>query len=155
VDWLGAYFFRKPAVEIYWIPIAITAGLCDVEVEALTYVVLAHELAHAYTHVGQDIDGHSWDTTDFAVADPYIVEGLAQYYTQILCGRVEQRYPAALEAFLALLARQSGPYSDFGTWNLEVRDPGEHMRRSMLSARRLGMRDYGVFQALIHGGLDR
>ena len=32
------------------------------DVEALTYVVLAHELAHAYTHLGRDIDGNAWDT---------------------------------------------------------------------------------------------
>jgi hypothetical protein len=67
-DWLGAYYFRKPAIEIYWISIGFAAPQCGVDVEPLTYVVLAHELAHAYTHLGQDIDGNRWKTDEFARA---------------------------------------------------------------------------------------
>lgn len=150
VDWLGAYFFRRPSVEIYWIPIGIAATLYNIDVEALTYVVLAHELAHAYTHVGRDIDGNAWDTEHFARTDVFIVEGLAHYYTQALCEKVRPRFPAAERSFRAMLKEQTpGPYADFVKWTENVRDPGEHMRRCMLEVRKKGVGDYMRFQEIV------
>lgn len=152
VDWLGAYFFRKPLVEIYWIPIAFEAARSQLEIEALTYVVLAHELAHAYTHLGRDIDGHSWRTEDFAGTSGYVVEGLAQHYARMLCRKVEPRFPAALRAFDAMLEHQRpGPYADFENWVSGVRHPGEHLRQSMLELRRKGLRKYAEFQRVLGG----
>ena len=55
-DVLGAYYFRIPEIRLYWVVIGIVARVLAVSVEALTVVVLAHELAHAYTHLGLDID---------------------------------------------------------------------------------------------------
>jgi len=43
---------------------------------------MAHELAHAYTHLGLDSDGSRWED-GFWGCDPGIVEGLAQYYTHM------------------------------------------------------------------------
>ena len=150
IDWLGAYFFWKPAIEIYWIPIGLAAAICKVNVEALTYVVLAHELAHAYTHLGRDIDGNVWDMAHFARTDVYIVEGLAQHYTQVLCKKVQLRNPAALEAFEAMLERQKpGPYADWLEWNRGVRDPGENTRRCMLDVRKRGIREYSQFKEIL------
>ncbi len=54
-DVLGAYFFRVPEVHLYWMVIGFLSGVLGVSVEALTVVVAAHELAHAYTHLGRDI----------------------------------------------------------------------------------------------------
>lgn len=150
VDWLGAYFFWKPAIEIYWIPIGLAAALCKVNVEALTYVVLAHELAHAYTHLGRDIDGNVWDTGHFARTNVYIVEGLAQHYTQVLCKKIRSRNPAALEAFESMLERQKpGPYADWLEWNRGVPDPGENTRRCMLEVRKRGVREYSKFKEIL------
>jgi hypothetical protein len=78
-DVLGAYFFRVPEIRLYWVVIGITARALGVPPDALTIVVLAHELAHAYTHLGRDIDNERWDTERFAKSDLDIVEGLAQY----------------------------------------------------------------------------
>jgi hypothetical protein len=64
---LGAYFFRIPQIRLYWVVIGIAARTLGVAVEALTIVVLAHELARAYTHLGRDIDNERWDTGHFAV----------------------------------------------------------------------------------------
>lgn len=84
-DVLGAYFFLVPKIKIYWMAIGIVASLNQTSVEALTFFVLAHELAHGYTHVGYDIDEVQWETRAFADADLRIVEGLAQFYTQQVC----------------------------------------------------------------------
>lgn len=150
VDCLGAYYFLKPIVEIYWMPIGFTAAQFEIDVEALTCVVLAHELAHAYTHLGQDIDGHQWATRDFAATSGYVVEGLAQYYARAVCRNVAARYPAALMAFDALLEHQKpGPYGDFESWTKGLQDPGEHLRRAMLECRKQGVRDYGRFRELV------
>jgi hypothetical protein len=50
-------------------------------VEDLTVVVLTHELAHAYTQLGADIEGRRWPAAAFAAAESGLKEGLAQYYT--------------------------------------------------------------------------
>src|SRR5690606_9003727 len=42
-DILGAYFFRVPKVELYWMVIGIMAATLGVSVESLTVVVTAHE----------------------------------------------------------------------------------------------------------------
>ena len=68
-DILGAYFFRVPAISVYWMVIGIMSGVLGVSVEALTIVVATHELAHAYSHLGRDIDGGRWETEAFARAD--------------------------------------------------------------------------------------
>jgi hypothetical protein len=36
-----------------------------IDIEDLTVVILSHELAHAYTHMGLDIDDRKWETESF------------------------------------------------------------------------------------------
>ena len=76
-DVMGAYFFRTPEIRIYWVPIGIIARLLGVPVDAVTVVVLTHELAHAYSHLGRDIDNETWSTDSFAKTDMDVVEGIA------------------------------------------------------------------------------
>ncbi|MGH9390920.1 MAG: hypothetical protein ACRD1Z_14990, partial [Vicinamibacteria bacterium] len=106
-DVLGAYFFRRREVEIYWLVIGFMAGFLRVSEESLAMVVLTHELAHAFTHAGQDTDGRQWDTESFASASSHIVEGLAQVYTEAICGRLAENEPEALTAFQRLLRYQA------------------------------------------------
>lgn len=108
-DILRAYFFCRPKIYVYWMVIGLVAALLQVQVEALTIVVLAHELAHAYTHLGKDIDGQQWDTEAFAKSSLSIVEGLAQFYTEVVCRRLSERHPDAFAAYKKLLAMQRGP----------------------------------------------
>ncbi len=138
-DVLGAYYFRIPEIRLYWVVIGIVARALGVSVEALTVVVLAHELAHAYTHFGLDIDNERWDTDRFARAELDIVEGLAQFYTQVVCKRIGQRMPAALHAYQALLAKQSGPYKAHLSWVRENEQGGEIVRISMIECRSRGI----------------
>lgn len=60
-DALGAYFYEIPHIELYWIPIVLIAEAIGASIEDITIIVLIHELAHAYTHVGMDIGGREHD----------------------------------------------------------------------------------------------
>lgn len=142
-DVLGAYFFRVPAIQIYWMPIAMVAGILDVSAEDLSFVVLAHELAHAYTHVGLDIDGVQWDTEEFARTSKMIVEGLAQFYTESICNKYANRQPDIFKAFELLLEKQPEPYTHFKEWTKE--HVSEVVRFSMISARSNNIREYDHF----------
>lgn len=142
-DVLGAYFFRVPTIQIYWMPIAMVAGILDVSVEDLSFVVLSHELAHAYTHVGLDIDGVQWDTESFARSSKMIVEGLAQFYTESICNKYANRQPDIIKAFEKLLEKQPEPYTHFKEWTKE--HAAEVVRFSMISARSNNIREYNQF----------
>jgi hypothetical protein len=144
-DVLGAYFFYVPEIRLYWVVIGITAMALGVSVEAMTIVVLAHELAHAYSHLGRDIDNEKWLTEKFAAADLNIVEGLAQFYTSVLCRRLEQRMPAAIHAYKELLKKQSGPYRAHLGWVDDNERGGEIIRVSMIECRSLGITDSAKF----------
>ncbi len=137
-DVLGAYFFRVPEIRLYWVVIGIISRALGVTAEALTIVVLAHELAHAYTHLGLDIDIEHWDTAAFAACELDIVEGLAQFYTQVVCQRLAPRMPAALVAYEELLKRQSAPYKAHLSWVENDKRGGEIVRISMIECRSKG-----------------
>ena len=138
-DVLGAYFFRDAEVRIYWLAIGIFASLYSVPIEALTFVVLAHELAHAYTHLGSDIDGHTWPSDEFASTDIAIVEGLAQFYTEIVCTKLQGQVPKVFSTFEALLGYQNEIYATHRQWiGKNERNSGEIVRVSLVECRRSG-----------------
>jgi hypothetical protein len=148
-DVLGAYFFRRREIQLYWMVIAFYAAILQVSIEDLTFVVLTHELAHAYTHLGGDADRTTWETDDFAATDLRIVEGLAQFYTESVVVDVEldRTQPGARTAFDALLSRQSVPYTIFKGWT----DPAEPrrseiVRTAMIQTRTTRNTDYNVFR---------
>lgn len=148
-DFLGAYFFNVPRVEVYWAAIGIYAQLYSISIEGLCLVVLAHELAHAYTHCGKDIDGTTWKTKDFSDADVHIVEGLAQFYTKTVCEKLAARFPAALEAYQALLQTQSPVYTEHEHWIKDHPHLKEAVRFSMIQCRSKGIVDYGEFMHIL------
>ena len=125
--------------------IYLIARILDVSVEGLTIAVLAHELVHAYTHVGKDIDGEQWATPAFAEAELRIVEGLAQFYTAVICKKLEGRLPGLSEAFEKLLTIQSPTYTEFRTWTTENERAGEIVRFTMIGARKKNVGSYKSF----------
>lgn len=138
-DVLGAYFVRQREVRVYWQAIGVFAALYEVEVEPLTVVVLAHELAHAYTHLGFDIDGFDWPTKRFVSTDIAIVEGLAQFYAEVVCKNLEAQIPEAITAFRVLLTEQNEVYRTHRAWvDEDDRNSGEIVRVSLLECRRSG-----------------
>lgn len=98
-DFLGLYTApldgQDARVAVYWGAFGLVAGMLAISVEDLTAVVLAHELAHAYTHLGSDIDGHCWSTSGFTRSARAVIEGLAQYYTYRVCDRLGGVVPGA------------------------------------------------------------
>lgn len=111
-DVLGTYQFSlsvkgKAKIELYWGVIGLVADMLSVSPESLTCVVLAHELAHGYSHNATDIDGERWDTYAFKNADLSLVEGVAQYYTHLICAKLDDRVPGAFGAYAELLLNQS------------------------------------------------
>lgn len=155
-DILGAYFFRVPEISLYWMVIGIMAGVLGAPVEALTVVVLAHELAHAYSHLGRDIDTSRWDTEAFARAEMPIAEGIAQFYTGAVCQKLEERFPAAANAYRALLEYQAGPYRVHEKWadpEIKVASgkvtgrAGEVVRSCLIECRKTSTTSYQKFES--------
>lgn len=136
---------NKATVRLYWAVIALAAEWLGSEVEALTLVAMVHELAHGYTQLGADIDGRRWPARDFLGAEPALVEGLAQYYTQRTLGRLRRDCPGALRVFLAMLPRQPSSYRVHARWISDYSP--EAVRQSMLEVRRGRERTLEAFEA--------
>jgi hypothetical protein len=145
-DFLGVYEYKIPfsnspfeanhaKICLYWCVIGLVSEWLGCSIENLTVVVLTHELAHAYTQLGADIDGRRWPALSFARAEMELKEGLAQYYTDRVLRRLEHRYSGALEAFFAMLSYQPAAYKTHIPRVLEKVSP-EAIRRAMLEIRR-------------------
>ena len=156
-DILGAYFFRMPEVHLYWMVIGLVAGVLGISAESLTVVVATHELAHAYSHLGRDIDGKKWETEGFARADLNIVEGIAQFYTEVVTRKLETRNPSVLPAYEKLTEIQRGPYRVHEEWakrksagkDAPMPQAGEIVRATLVQCRSRQVSDYTVMQQII------
>ena len=142
-DVLGAYFPPKtkwhgavqpPHIQLYWAVIGLVAPLIGTSTASLTAVVLAHELAHAFTQVGADIEGYRWEVASFHAAELPLKEGVAQYYTARACERLERVAPGAKAAYEALLSKQPAPYQTHVPWLKDHRE--EEVRLALVRARR-------------------
>ena len=135
-DILGAYWIHASKIQLYWMPLAIFAPLLGVPLATLSIVVLCHELVHAYTHRGIDLNKASWRTDRFIATDTYVKEGLAQYYTEQIMRGLGDRLPDGLATFLAKTAKQSAPYTTYQNWLGEKKQPSpEATRLAMLEFR--------------------
>jgi hypothetical protein len=145
-DVLGAYIFTprrgqaaQPSnvrIELYWAVIGLVSQFLHVSIEDLTAVVVAHELAHAYTHLGLDIDGSAWDDFGFATSDGSVKEGLAQYYTACALTRFKEHSDTAAITYGVLLERQPPDYHVQVKWAESFKP--EQVRLAMLKTRRGG-----------------
>lgn len=143
-DILGTYSFdatssdefavNRATIRLYWGVIGLVSDWLGCTVEDLTIVVLAHELAHAYTQLGADIEGRRWPSRDFAKSELGLKEGLAQYYTARALERLQHRLPASLTTFETLLQKQSAPYHQHEPWRANFSP--EAVRRAMIEVRR-------------------
>jgi hypothetical protein len=161
-DVLGLYSYHLPPrdplfdeerqvnarADLYWCVIGLISKVLGVTVEALTVTVLAHELAHAYTHLGADADGKRWDAHAFAESERALKEGLAQYYTVRVLDRLKLQIPEARLAYDKLLPCQPPPYHTHLPW-LEHFKP-EEVRDAMVRTRRNGIGTVAAFS----DGLD-
>lgn len=136
-DVLGHYCYRiedgqvVAHIKLYWQAISFVAAALAVTVEALTTVVLTHELAHAFTHLGEDTDGQTWSFSGFRDSETALKEGLAQYYTHQVCSRTDERFAEAELAFQKLLKQQPAAYQAHEPWVKQAQPEAvrEAMRR--------------------------
>ncbi len=147
-DVMGDYRPHTKAIALHWIPIALIAKAIEVSIEDLTLVVLAHEVAHAYTHVGMDIGGSCWETDAFIKTDRAVTEGLAQYYTFVFLVKhaKTEREPGPLAAYRKLLEHQGPEYHTHLDWIDDHDDddyvsppPSEAIRLALLDGRIRGI----------------
>jgi hypothetical protein len=153
-DILGAYIcdststdefaVNRATIRLYWGVIGLVSEWLGCTVEDLTVVVLAHELAHAYSQLGADIEGRRWPSKHFAAAETALKEGLAQYYTERSLERLKNRFPGAITTFGILLKKQSGPYHAHEPWRDNFSP--EAVRRAMIEIRRWGEGKVAQFQ---------
>lgn len=130
-------------IQLYWAVIGLVAACLGVSVEALTAVVLAHELAHYYTHLGYDRDGCRWSCQDFQHSDLRLKEGLAQFYSAQCAIRLDGQIPGMQQAYEKLLEKQSGPYLCHEPW-LKIKSP-EAIGATLARVRKDGPAGYEGF----------
>lgn len=145
-DWLGVYQYQvgiliedefainRATIQLYWGVIGLSAEWMGCTVEDLALVVLTHELAHAYTQLGADIEGRRWPALAFCNAERGLKEGLAQYYTDRVLTRLERRHPGAVKVYRAMLPGQPADYRTHEGWVTDFSP--ESVRRAMLEVRR-------------------
>lgn len=161
-DIFGAYFPIDRRIEIYWIAIAIFSESINVPIEEFTKIILTHEFAHGFTHVGLDLDRNRWDTEKFCNAEDNLIEGLAQYYTATITKEMRDRlsHPEIVDAYYAyekLLEYQPSAYHAHKVWlKHEGKVLGEAIRFAILEARRLEQRcTHEIFSEMIVANLRR
>ena len=160
-DVLGSYIFASsptvylssPKIELYWGVIGLVASMLSISPESLTCVVLSHELAHGYTHMGSDIDGERWDTYAFQHSERALVEGMAQYYTHLACQRIENRVSGTFAAYNELLMNQPDDYRTHLKW-IEAYSP-EIVRMAIIEARRNKITAISDFDSILKSAASR
>lgn len=113
-DILGSYFYSESRVEVYYLPLIFLSKVSDFSLEYAFVIVLAHELAHAYHHVGKDNDNLTW--VHMPQAEIAVKEGLAQYYTYQFIQEYKFGYPQLEKTFDQMIKFQTGPYRVFENW---------------------------------------
>jgi len=104
-------------IKLFAQVIAYHSNLLKVQAEDLAFVVLAHELAHVFTIAGYDINGYRRQLLiQRTLRHKYIIDGLAQYYTEAICHQLEKQYPQCKAAFKALISSQTYPYTWHKHW---------------------------------------
>lgn len=148
-DILGTYGYADGSgqVRLYWAVIAFVATALGVDPIGLAMVVLTHELAHAYTHIGFDADGRVWN--DFFHSDRRVVEGQAQYYTHLALEQsaIGTDSPAIQTAYRVLTEHQPETYQRHLHW-VQQWTP-EAVRAAMLEVRNGTPMDRDAFEAAV------
>src|SRR5262249_36083921 len=91
-----------------------------------------------------------WEDVAFRGSDPRVVEGLAQFYTEVISERLAPRTPGLKTAYERLLSLQSGPYRAHREWlDDDKRQRGEIVRFTLIAARAQGRIDDEAWKRLM------
>jgi hypothetical protein len=128
----GVYNIRYRRVALYVKPIYFYCRAKNLNFKTFVIMVLTHELAHGYSHIGLDKDRQSW--AKIGSSDLDIVEGVAQYYTRRFFQKYSNRFSDGLHVFDCLIEDQDDCYKNFLKW--QVTD--EQLYRAFVELRRNG-----------------
>lgn len=135
-DVLGEYDHHHHRIFLHGLVIGMVSEVLGLDVESLALVVLIHEYAHAYTHLGKDIDDNFWLTEDYEKLDMATKEGLAQFYTAHLCHELDGFRPNLRATFDHLLRVQHAVYRQYQVWPCQEPHIGECVRMAIINARK-------------------
>jgi hypothetical protein len=128
MELLGVYIPSERKIVIYDVVCKMVGhGLKLAREKDLVSVVLAHEAAHAVTHLGEDLQGRIWDT--FEIASDEDVELFAQIYDLL---HVKNADPNLEKVFRELATRQSRVYN---TWTAYENKPVPEVNDALIEAR--------------------
>lgn len=144
-DILGTYNLNSHSIAIYYLPLIIFSKLQNIQTEYLFAVVLAHEFAHAFHHIGFDSDGYIW--SNMKNVDTETIESLAQYYTERFVEDYSDRFPSLMTCYKTLLKSQRGPYLIHEKWNKIYKR--EHVKRAFLQSRRNNITKFSDFEKIL------
>lgn len=139
-DIIGNYDPHAGQVNIYVAPIVILSKLTKIKQESLIIITLAHELAHAHSHLGRDKDGHFW--VNFEDSDMYLAEGVAQYYTERFVRKFKDVNSNLQINFKELLKMQPHQYNIHTVWDANF----EQVASALIQVRRKKQVNYQDFE---------
>ena len=148
-DVFGCYKINTNEVEIYIFPIMLFCQLHGLDVESFIVMVLTHELAHAYNHIGRDKDGYFWES--FNETDDNLAEGLAQFYTFNFLRHYQGRNYKLIETFEKTIPLQPAPYRVFKEWGASM----EQVYRAFIDVRRNNLNNYHAFSGALENAKGR
>jgi len=146
----GVYKSRAPRsfrsqVEIFISKIYYDCLNFGWDVEALYVIVLCHELAHGYHHLGIDSDDNYWQ--NYNILDRKIKESLAQYYTEkFITSNKECSSKKFITVFDDLCSKQPKEYRIHKSW---PKQSYEATRIVMVESRKKYITRYKPFEDLI------
>lgn len=139
-DFLGLYepSQRSGTIGIYWGVIALCASRLGVSMEGLSLKVLAHEYAHALSHLGMDANGNHWESDSFLRTDRAVTEGLANYFSWCALKSSDDLWmQEGLRALEAIWPMQPPPYREFDLWRARIKASQESVRNALREARQI------------------
>ena len=98
--------------------VGLFARILGVEADTLAVVVLAHEFAHGFSHLGYDRDGNRWSGHNFHATEHELCEAIAQYYTHLIVHSIEPSLPGVVRAYEELMRKQTRAYRCHLPWLL-------------------------------------
>lgn len=151
-DFLGSYMpaARSGHITLHWRLIGLVAPRLGVSVEALALKVLAHEYAHALSHLSIDANGEHWTLDAYWQADEFVHEGLANYMSAAaLAASDDWWFREALEALKRMVEQQTPPYREFQRWQRDVGAKPEAVRAALRTARTMDRVTGAQFEQLL------
>ena len=148
-DIFGSYFLKTHVIEIYIVPCIIFSMLIEEDFLDMAIGTLAHELAHGFHHKGADKDGVVWDK--FGLAEPALVEGLAEFYTREFAQSFTNSRPSILRTFGKTAKYLPEIYKRYEQWGSEY--GLETVYQAFIETRRNDIQTFDCFgQALADAG---